>query len=252
MTTMADKLMGETHKGATRERQLIGDAFKIVDTVKEQAAAIRADQRLSKVGAQAMVVEVALGDPWKHLGKLRDQAKAIAADIEVTRGKMVPKGPGPNDVEMRTVLRSLSRADRLRLARNDDEFAVAALTAHPVLSGLSDTPAAPGQPSDLDLVRTAYQQRNFIELFAGLELREEAMAAVEQALEIAGKWICDEAGIVEAEVDRLIAKADTTEVDPDDLPKITRADLKAWSATDPGRATAEMKKVFGGKAQLVD
>jgi hypothetical protein len=156
MTTFAEQLMQRTHKGASRERQLIGDAFKIVDSVKAQAAATRADQRLSKAGAQAKIVEIAIGDPWQHLSQLRGQAKAIAADIAASRAKMVPKGPGPNDAEMRAVLRGLSRADRLRLARDDDQFAVAVLTAHPVLSGFSDQPDAPDQPSDLDLVRTEY------------------------------------------------------------------------------------------------
>lgn len=251
--TLSDRLIGTTHKGAKVERQLITDAFAIVDNVREQAAATRADARLSKAGASAKVVEIAVGgDAWKHLGALRDQAKAMAADIATTRGKMAPTAPGPHDAEIRSVLRSMSRADLLRRAREDDAAAVAILTAPAWLSGVSDQPAAPGEPSDLDLVRTAYQQRNFIELFAGLELREEAMAAVDKALETAAKWICDEAGIVEGEVDRLIAGPDTNEVDPDNLPKITRAELKAWSATDPGRAAAEMKKVFEGKAELVD
>jgi hypothetical protein len=256
---LLDDLLSRIHPGAKAEREMISGALAIVAAVKEKADTIRADGRLSKAGVQAKLVEIALGDPWSNLQQLRDRAKAATADISTRRAYMLPKRPDASDVatallnsELRQTLKTATRADRLRLARDNDEFAAAALTAPLILSGLSDQPDAPGQPSDADIVMTAFQQRNHTELFAGLELRQEAADAVDAALEHATREICAEAGIVESDIGRLTLKDDPTEVDPDNLPKITRADLKALSATDPSLAAAKMKTVFEGKAQLVD
>jgi hypothetical protein len=59
---------------------------------------------------------------------------------------MMPKGPGPNDAEIRTILRSMSRADLLRRARVEDAAAVAILTVRAWMSGVNDRPAGERLP----------------------------------------------------------------------------------------------------------
>jgi hypothetical protein len=201
---------------------------------------------------------VALAE-WPNLQQQRGKAEAIAADIAKRRADMAPPTPDPANVadailksELRTMLRTSSRADRLRLARDNNEFAIAALTAPPVLSGFGGEPDVPGQPSDLEIVRTTFQQRNFTELYAGLELRDEALAVVNMAIKSATDQILEDAGIAESEIGRLTSKADDADVDPNNLPKITRQQLNEWSAKDPGRAASEMRRVWQGQAQLVD
>lgn len=257
---MLDELIKRTHPGAKLEREIITTSLGLAATVKEKAGAYRADRRLSQTGVSAKILEMALGDPWAHLQQQRGKAQAMSAEIAKRRSEMGPPQSDPANVadailksEMRAMLRASSRADRLRLARDDDAFAVAALTAPAALSGFGAEPMVEGQPSDLDIVRTAYQQRNFTELFAGLELREEALGAVDAAIEIATKQILGEAGISESEVSRILStKDDEADLDPDNLPVITRAQLTDWQANDPGRATAEMKRVYNGKAKLVE
>jgi len=133
------------------------------------------------------------------------------AEIKTSRAKLGPKSLEPGDLvgalqnsELRSALRAAKRADRLRLAQTDDTFAEAALLAHPALSGLSAEPADAGQPSEVDMARSAYQQRNFAQQIAGLELREKTMEAVDVALKAAADAIRQEAGgLSEAEVERL-------------------------------------------------
>jgi hypothetical protein len=253
--SLLNDFLSRTHKNAKIERDAITEAFKILDGVREQTVAIRADGRWSKTGQAAKLAEV-ITQPWADLGKLREKVAATRADIEKSRAKMVPPKLDAGDlvgalerVELRTMLREAPRADRLRLARDHDAFAVAALTALPVLSGFGTEPEVPGQPSDLDIVRTAYQQRNFLELHAGIELREEAAAAVDNAIRHVSQQIATEAGVTESEIARLMVKADKTEVDPQNLPRLTRAELRAMQPWD---ANAAMKRVFNGEAQLVD
>ena len=254
---MLEQLLARTHGGAKDERELITEAFGIFDTVKKKAGDIRSDQRLSKAGISAKLVE-ALGPPWERIGQLRDKAKTMAADIEAARSRMVPKPLDPTDVvgairqsDMQKMMLAATRGERLHLARNNNDFAIAALSAPAELSGFGKEPVVEGQPSDLDLVRTAFQQRNFPELYAGVQLREETHSTVVTALEIVTKQICAEVGVQESEIDHLTSKEDVTEVDPNNLPQITRADLNAWSKADPARAAAEMRKVYEGKATLV-
>jgi hypothetical protein len=255
---LKDELIARTHPGARDERLIIETALGLMDSVQRKAAEVKSDRRLSQAGIQARLVEIA-GGPWKSLGELQKQARTMVADIESARGRMVPKRLDPADFagavlqsEMRSKLCSSTRSERLRLARDRDEFAVAALTAPPELSGFGDEPVVEGQPSDIEIVRTAFQQRNFVELYAGIQVREQTMSAVTAALEIAARQICSEAGVEESEIDRLTSKEEETEVDPNNLPQITRADLNTWSATDPGRAAAEMRKVYEGRAKLVE
>ena len=86
----------------------------------------------------------------------------------------------------------------------------------------------------------------------GLELRDEAMNTVNTALQRVTAQICEEAGITESDIARLTDKDDPDDIDLNNLPVITRADLRDWSTRDPGRASAEMRRVFDGKAKLID
>lgn len=207
---LLQELLGRTHQGARAERELIVTAAGIVDNVQEAARKFSADSRFSDVGRKAKILEHALGDPWSHFVQLRAKAAALHVEIEKNRSQLVPKRLDPGDLvgalqnsEMRAALRAAKPADRLRLAQNDDAFATAALLAHPALSGLSAKPVADGQPSEFEMVRDAYQRRNFSEQIAGIQLREETMIAVDAALRSAADQILSEAGISEAEVDSL-------------------------------------------------
>jgi hypothetical protein len=176
----------------------------------------------------------------------------MRADIEKTRASMVPKRSDfdADDLrEARAALRAAKHADRLRLAMNDDQFAAAALLAHPALSGLKPLPVAEGQPSELDLVRTNYEGRNFPERVAGLAIRERTQEAVNRAIKHVEESLCDVAGINLLEVDRLISRPGTTDLNPDDLPKVTRAEFDTF---DPARQSSVMRDVREGKAVLVD
>jgi hypothetical protein len=201
--SLMDELVRRTHAGARTEREIIEKAFGILDTVKSKAASVRGDKLLSRTGIVARLVETVLGEPWSHLGQLRDQAKAIEADIAKRRGSLVPERPAPTDIataiqnsELRAMLRAATRADRLRLTRDHDEFAAAALTAHEALSGFGGEPVVEGQASDRDLVLDAYRRRHFSREIEGVELREEAAKAVNAALDHVVTALYAEAGSV--------------------------------------------------------
>jgi hypothetical protein len=256
--SLMDELVQRTHPGAKVEREIIEAALGAAAVVKQEADAVRGDRRLSQAGMSAKIVEFALSHPWAYLQQQRAKAKVMGEELVQRRASMVPPPADPTNVaaavlnqELRQMLRASSRADRLRHARADDSFAVAALTAPAILSGFDEKTIG-----DLDLIRANYQQRNFTELFAGLALRDEALAVVNLAIESASRQILNEAGITESDVGRILTpEVDETQIDPNDpstLPVITRQQFREWQTNDPGRAAAEMKKVYQGFARLVD
>jgi hypothetical protein len=206
--SLLNEFLSRTHAHARAEREVIATALGIADVVRERASKIRADGRLSPLGRQTQIADAILGGPWAHYRQLRDRAAKIRADIETFRAKLVPAPPTDQlasdmNREIRARLLQMKRADLLRLARDDDRVATAALTAPPLLSGLNDQPATTGQPSDWDTVLRAYQARNFAREIAGLALREQAIATVDDALNATRDQICKEGGLGEAEIDRV-------------------------------------------------
>jgi hypothetical protein len=197
---MLDEFLKRLPAEAKEERALVTAAFGIPGTVKEKADEIRGNTRLSEIGKQEKIKELAVGNPLAHLKQLRSRAAAMTADVQNLRKGLQPKAPDRADLfgemqrqELRTFLRTLPDAKRLRLAMEDAAITEAVLHASPALSGLSQ--------EQHELVKEAYVERAFGAQLRGIEKREEVISNVGSALTIATRQFLNESGLTEKEID---------------------------------------------------
>jgi hypothetical protein len=196
---MLDEFMKRLPTTATEERALVTAAFGITTTVREKTEAIRGNARLSEAGKIDDIRAMAKGAPLEHLRQIRRRVANMAADTQNLRLALMPKAPDRSDLwselqrrELRDHLRTLPDPQRLRLAMEDPAITEAVLDANPILSGLS--------AEQLDLVRDGHIERHCAPQLRGIEQREEVIATLNAAVEIASLQFLKESGLDEKEI----------------------------------------------------
>jgi hypothetical protein len=203
---MRDEFLKRLPAAAAEERALIEQLFGISGTVREKAAAIRGDGRLSETGKADDVRAMAKGAPLAHLKQIKARAAAMAADVANARKAFAPPAPDRSDLfaetqrrELRDHLWKLPAEQRLRAAMDDPAKAEAVLLANPSLSGLT-THGEDGAPSQYDLVRDQYLQSKFGEQIRAVERREAVVEVISAAVEVASSQFRRESGLNEEEI----------------------------------------------------
>jgi hypothetical protein len=186
---------------ATEEARLIETAFGIPATFRQKAAEIRADAKLSEVGKTEQIKQAALGGFVEHLKQIRSRAAAMTADVNNLRSGIKPKAPDHADVfgemqraEVRTWLRSLPPAERIRAALEDESVAAAVLHVPPALSGLTSEVH--------ERVVAAHVEKAFGSQLRGIQQREEVLEVVNSAIQVATTMFQREGGLTEKEIEQ--------------------------------------------------
>jgi hypothetical protein len=196
---MRDELLKRLPASAAEERELITQAFGITGTVREKAAAIRADGRLSETGKADDTRALARGAPLAHLRQIKARAAAMAADVANARKAVQLPEPDRTDLsaemrraELRSFVRGLPQEEKLRFVLGNEAAATAVLDQLPAISGLND---------DLfDRVKQERTERLFGSQLAEIEKREAAVEVISSAVEIASSQFRRESGLGEDEI----------------------------------------------------
>lgn len=184
---------------AIEERQIVSTAFKIVDTMRTKAAAIRANEHLTAFGQNEQIKITAKGGLRDQFRQEKARANKMAADLANLRSELKLKPIDKTNVfeelqrqEIRTWLRSLPENQRIRAALEADPQATEAIVhASPALSGLS--------PEIHARVAEAMVQRVHGAQIEGIERREVVVQTAAAALQAAESQFRSEAGLTEKE-----------------------------------------------------
>jgi hypothetical protein len=186
---------------AKEERALVEAAFGIPVTLREKGNEIRSNTRLSDLGKQEKLKELALGSPAAHMRQIRSRAAAMTANVKNLRLALKPPSPDRADLfgemqrqEQRTFLRSLPPVERLRLVMEDPAMTEAVLHAAPALSGLST--------EQLDAVKDKYLESTFGPQLRGIEAREAVLETLNAALHIATREFLRESQLSEGDLEK--------------------------------------------------
>jgi hypothetical protein len=204
---MRDELLKRLPASAAEERAIVEALSGLPNAIREKAAAIRADGRLSETGKAADVRTMAKGAPLDHLRQLRQRAVNMSADVTNQRKAFAPPAPDKTDLfaeaqraELRAYVRSLSAGERFRAVWDDPALQEAVLQGHPGLSGLSTESEGEDGPSQFDRVKDHYLQTKFGEQIRAVERREEVVEVLNSAVEIATSQFRRESGLNEEEI----------------------------------------------------
>jgi hypothetical protein len=123
----------------------VSTAFGVVTGFRAQVAKIAADPHLSREGRLAKAAEALKAGPADHLRQLADKTRAAKESIATRRANLRTTKPLEDTAigeqrrrELRDLLRSMSEAERLRLALGGDpEIEDAIAHGHHALSGLT-------------------------------------------------------------------------------------------------------------------
>lgn len=172
-------------------RHALRSAIMIANGFREKAAAIRADGRLSAEGQTAELAKLKAATSTNgHLVQIRTQAQKQLDDVRAERDSFKAAAlKRPDDplaemraAEIRTMLRGLPEADRMRLAMSgDQEITDAVALANPVLSGV---PAIVHEQIVDKIVSARFQTRS-----GELNALEDEAEAVLAAATVAGDFI---------------------------------------------------------------
>jgi hypothetical protein len=172
-------------------RHALRSAIMIANGFREKAAAIRADGRLSPEGQAEKLAELKTSTSTNgHLVQIRTQAQqqlnSIRAERETFKAAVLKRPDDPltemRFSEIRTMLRGLPEADRMRLAMSGDpEITDAVALANPVLSGL---PPIVHEGIVDKIISARFQTRS-----AELNALEDESEAVLSAATVAGNFI---------------------------------------------------------------
>lgn len=197
---MKDEFLKRLPSSAAEERAIVEALFGLPNTIREKAAAIRADGRLSDGAKADDIRQMAKGTPRQHLQQLRSRAAAMKADVQNRRLALKPKEVDRSDLyaemqrrELRDHLKTLPAEQRLRAAMDDPAITEAVLNAPAALSGLS--------AEHLGLVRDGHMEKTFGPQLADIEKREAVLEVINSAVEIATAQFRRETGLAENEID---------------------------------------------------
>lgn len=174
-------------KSATGLAEDVTTAFAISSRfATTKAAEIDTDETLSREGKRLAKQKAMEGGPILHMLQIRDRNKLALMAVRGRRKALVPTEPADTRMiaesqraEARSVLRSLSPAERAALVMSTDDPLVidAALFASPFLTGISATVRE-------QLMDKIVRERHG-EALAQLDADEEALRTVEAAIEVA-------------------------------------------------------------------
>ena len=126
-------------------REIVGATYSVVERFGAKAGEIRADRRFSKEGADGEIVK-ALANNLKAIGETRAAIVKRQANIAAERVSLLPRPPDRADLvgaierqEIRTILRGLPEAERLRVAleTTDPQIRDAIAFSSTLASGIS-------------------------------------------------------------------------------------------------------------------
>ena len=171
---------------APRHKETIETAIALANGFEAKAREIGKDARYSALGRTEAIKSHLEQGPKAHLAQLK---ASVEGDLNAIRGEMaatVPKAPDKGDLfgemqraEIRTYLRSLPEAERIRVAlTSTDETVRAAILFSPAaLSGLRDEVR---QQVEASYLETVHGSR-----LAELAKAENALLEVAAAIEVA-------------------------------------------------------------------
>jgi len=208
----ADTFLERLPEGAQEERAIVSTAFKIPDTIREKATAIRNNPRLSPMAQQDDIRAMVVDGPLKHLRQLRDRARAKTADVENRRKAIKLPTPDPTDMvaayEREAMLRFLRTevpaAERLRVVQNNPRMMEAVLMAPvPMMTGFStESPDGGETASAFDIVRNSYLEAHYGEQLRDIQARAEVVDTLNAAIAVATIQFRNESGLAIEEIEQ--------------------------------------------------
>ena len=103
-------------------RDIVGATYSVVEGFVTKVREIRSDRRFSKEGADGEIAKV-LASNLKAIGETRAAIMRRQANVATERASLLPRPPDRADLvgaierqELRTILRSMPEAERLRVA----------------------------------------------------------------------------------------------------------------------------------------
>jgi hypothetical protein len=187
-------------EGAKEERALIEAAFSISVNLREKLNEVRGNNRLSDIGKQEQIKQIATGAPLGHLKQIRNRVGGMTTDTKNLRLALKIQPPDRSDVygelqraELRQFLRTaVPPAERLRAVMEDEALTEAVVLGHRSLSGLS--------AEQFEHVSAGYLERKFGPQLRGIDAREEVLDTLNTAVEIATKEFLRESQLTEKEI----------------------------------------------------